>query len=163
MAVKAYFTDDKTPLKGLKSEPGANAQELIQMVATLEIAAGDDDGSTYLLFPDVPSSFKPLRATVMCDAITGGTDYDMGFYDKDNGTVVSKDKLMDGQTLASASKTLNGLGNVDIADLGAKKSIAELLSLTPTTAKSAYDIVLTGNTVGSGAGTVTVILEGFAA
>ena len=99
----------------------------------------------------------------MCDAISAGTDYELGLYDRNLGAVVSKGLFMTGQTLASASRVLNGLAAVDIADIGAKKSLAELLSLTPSTAKPAYDITLTGDTVGTAAGTVTVILEGFAA
>ena len=162
MAVENKYVDASTVL-GLTAEPGANGHEVIRMVATVEIAAADDDGSVYRFFKDVPSSFRPIVCTVMCDAITGGTDFDLGLYDRNLGAVVDKDVLMDGQTLASASKTLNGLGIVDIADIGAKKSLAELLTLTPSTAKPAYDIALTGNTVGTGAGTVTIILEGYAA
>ena len=162
MAVEDKYVDSATAL-GNTAEPGANGQEIIRMVATVEIAAADDDGSKYRLFKDVPSSFKPQRCTVMCDAITGGTDYELGVYDRNLGAVVSKGLFMTGQTLASASRVLDGLAAVDIADIGAKKSIAELLSLTPTTAKPAYDITLTADTVGSAAGTVTVVLEGFAA
>lgn len=160
--VEDKYVDPATAL-GNTAEPGANGQEIIRMIATVELAAADDDGSKYRLFKDVPSSFKPLACTVMCDAITGGTDFELGVYDRNLGAVVNKGLFMTNQTLATASRVLNGLAAVDIADIGAKKSIAELLSLTPTTAKPAYDIVLTGDTVGSGAGTVTVILEGFAA
>jgi len=162
MAVEDKYVDSNTAA-GLTAEPGAHGHEVIQMIATFEIAAADDDGSKYRVFKGVPSSFRPVACTVMCDAITGGTDFELGVYDTNLGAVVSKGLFMTGQTLASASRALNGLGNVDIADIGAKKSIAELLTLTPTTAKSSYDIVLTGDTVGSGAGTVTIVLEGFAA
>ena len=162
MAVKNYFTDNASSV-GEKSEPGSNAQGLITMVKTFEIASGDEDTSTYLFFKSVPSSFRPLRATLMCDAITGSTDNDIGLYNPRTGVVVDKDILLDGQTLASASKTLNGIGSVAIEDIGNLKSLAELLSLTPSTALAAYDIVLTSNTVGSADGTVTLILEGFAA
>lgn len=162
MAVQDYFANNKVNVGG-KEEPGANAHEWIQMVALVTIAAADDDGSTYKLFTNVPSSFRPIRGTLMCDAITAGTDFDIGLYDSRTGSVVDKDVLLDGQTLASASKTLNALGSVDIADIGAKKTLAELLNLTINQAQSQYDIVLTGNTVGSAAGDVVVILEGFAA
>ncbi len=64
---------------------------------------------------------------------------------------------MDGQTLASASKTINGFNAVDIANYG--KQIWELTTggtaISEATSK-AVDIVLTGNTVGSANGTVTV-------
>ena len=162
MATENYFTNyGSSPGFGEKTEPGSNAQEVVQAVATTEVAVADDNGSTYLLFKSVPSSFRLVELTVMCDAITGGTDYDIGVYNAETGVVVDKDLFMDGQTLATASRALNGLGNVNIADIGALKTIAELLGLTPTTAKSSYDIVLTGNTVGTAAGTVTAVLKGF--
>lgn len=162
MAVENYFTNNASNV-GEKTEPGSNAQEIITLVGTVEVAAADDDGSTYKLALSVPSSFRPIEATIMCDAITGGTDYDVGVYDPADGVVVDKDILVDGQTLATASRVLDGLSAVNIADIGALKSLAELLGLTPSTAKPAYDIVLTGNTVGTAAGTVTYILKGFAA
>jgi hypothetical protein len=164
MAVQAYLTNyASSPGFGEKLEPGRNAQEMVSVAGYTTVAAADDDTSTYLLIKSVPSSFRPVRATIQTDAITGGTDYDIGFYNSVTGVVVDKDILVDGQTLATASRTLDGLSNVDLADLGALKSIAELLGLTPTTAKATYDIVLTGNTVGSAAGDVRYILEGFAA
>lgn len=162
MAVENKYVDDSTAL-GLTAEPGAGANEIITFIATEELAAADDDGSVYRFFKDVPSSFKPVEIVVMCDAITGGTDFELGLYDRNFGAVVSKGLFMTGQTLASASRTINGLAAVDIADIGAKKSIAELLSLTPTTAKPAYDVALTGDTVGTAAGTVTIIMHGLAA
>ena len=120
MAVEDKYVDSATAA-GNTAEPGANGHEVIRMVATVEVAAGDDDGSKYRFFKAVPSSFRPIACTVMCDAITAGTDYDLGLYDVNLGAVVDKDVLMDGQTLATASKALNGLGIVDIADIGAKK------------------------------------------
>lgn len=162
MAVENYKTNQAANV-GEKTEPGSNAHEVVRIVAPVAIAAADDDGSTYLVAESVPSSFVPVKATILTDAITGGTDYDLGVYDSDTGVAVDADLFVDGQTLASASRTLDGLSAVDIADIGALKSIAELLGLTPSTAKSKYDLVLTGNTVGSAAGDVVVIFEGFAA
>jgi hypothetical protein len=164
MAVQNYLTNyGVTPGVGNKMEPGANAHEVVRMVAPAAIAAADDDGSTFLLFKNVPSSFKPVRATIMTAAITGGTDYDIGVYNPRTGAAVTKDLFVDGQTYASASRILDGLSNVSLANLGALKSIAELLGLTASTALPSYDIVLTCNTIGSGAGDTVYILEGFAA
>lgn len=159
MAVENYFTNNAVNV-GNKLSPGKGVSEVQRVVGSTAVAAADDDGSTYLL-GKLPSSFRPHQIKLMCDAITGGTDYDLGFYDPDTGIVVSKDVLMNGQTLASASKTLDGMSAVDIANIG--KTIAELLSLTPSTAKPYYDLVLTGNTVGTAAGDVVVIVDGLAA
>ena len=163
MAVENYFTNyGASPGFGEKLEPGRNAFDLCMVAGYATVAAADDDGSTYLLIKDVPSSFVPVKAFIECDAITSGTDYDIGVYDSETGAVVTKDLLVNGQTLATASKVLDGLSAVDLADLGALKSIAELLGLTPSTAKAKYDIVLTGNTVGSAAGDVRYLLMGLA-
>lgn len=164
MAVQNYFTNHATtPGIGEKLEPGAGPQEIVTIIGYAAPAVADDDGSTYLIAKSVPSSFRPVSITVKTTAITNGTDYDLGVYQAGTGVVVTKDLFMDGQTLASASRTLDGLANVSLANLGARKTIAELLSLTPTTAKSSYDIVLTANTVGSAAGDVVVEIRGYAA
>ena len=164
MAVENYLTNyAASPGIGEKQEPGANGHEVVRLVGHAVVAAANDDGSTFLIAKAVPSSFRPVRATVLTDGITGGTDYELGLYDSKTGAVVSKGLFMTGQTMASASRVLDGLAAVSVADLGAKKTIAELLSLTPSTAKSSYDLVLTADTVGSGAGNVVVIFEGYAA
>jgi len=162
MTVQNYFTNDASNV-GEKTEPGSNAHEVVKSVGATAILAADDDTSTYLLFANVPSSFVPVALTVMCDAITAGTDYNIGVANSETGVVVDDNLFADAIDLSSASRVIDGLENVDIADLGALKSIAELLGLTPTTAKSRYDIILTGITVGSAAGDVVAILEGLAA
>lgn len=163
MGVQNYFTNyASVPGFGEKQEPGANAQEIIEIIGYAAPAAADDDGSTFLIAKSVPSSFRPVDITVKTTAITSGTDYDLGVYNSRTGAVVTKDLFMDGQTLATASRILDGLSNVSLANLGARKTIAELLGLTPSTAKSEYDIVLTANTVGSAAGDVVVVIRGYA-
>lgn len=136
--------------------PGA---EEVTMVATFEVAAADDDGSVYRVFKAVPSNLIPTEVTIACDAITGGTDYDLGLYKTDLGAVVDKDVLMDGQTLASALTRATGhqLGLAAV-DVSAVKSTLATLS-AQTNPDVAYDIALTGNTVGTAAGTVTVIAK----
>lgn len=162
MAVENKYVDANTVL-GNTAEPGANGHEVIRYVANAAVAAADDDGSIYRLFKDIPNSFRPTRIRVLTDGITGGTDYELGLYDRNLGAVVSKGLFMTNQTMASASRAIDGLANVSVLNIGNKATIAELLSLTPSTAKPAYDIALTADTVGAAAGNVTVILEGFAA
>ncbi len=162
MAVQDYFANNASNV-GEKTEPGSNAHEVVRAVGAVAVAAADDDTSTYLLIQNVPSSFVPVALTIMCDAITAGTDYNIGVANSETGVVVDDNLFADAIDLSSASRTVDGLENVDIADLGALKSIAELLALTPSTALSRYDIVLTGITVGSAAGDIVGILEGFAA
>lgn len=162
MAVENKYTDANI-VAGNKAITGRGGHELVVFEGYAAVAAADDDGSIYRVIKDLPSSFRPVRCTVQCTAITGGTDFELGVYDRNLGAVVSKGLFMTNQTLATASRALDGLANVTVADLGARKSIAELLSLTPSTAKPAYDLALTGDTVGTAAGDVRVILEGYLA
>ena len=160
MAVEDKYTNSSVA-SGERGAAGFGGHELVVFRGTAAIAAADDDGSKYRIIKGIPSSFKPLRCTVRTEAITGGTDYELGLYDTDLGAVVSKGLFMTGQTLASASRAIDGLSNVAVGNLG--KTIAELLSLTPSTAKPSYDLVLTGDTVGSAAGNVDIVLEGYSA
>lgn len=137
-------------------------EKLVSMTATFEKAAGDSDTSVWRLFKGLPSGLKPKKIVVMCDAISGFTSADLGFYPTDGGLIATsadgdKDILMAAQTLASASRVLDGMAAVDLPDIG-KKSIADLLghSVELGTDKGFYDLALTGNTVGGNAGSVTV-------
>jgi hypothetical protein len=131
----------------------------ITMVNTVAIASADDDGSVYRFFSSVPSNLIPTEITITTDGQTGMTDCDLGLYKVAGGAVVDKDVLMDGQTLASALTRASGhqlgLANVNIAD--ATKTLAVLSAQTDPDA--CYDIALTANTVGSAAGTVTIIAK----
>jgi hypothetical protein len=144
--------------KKVKAALAAGANE-VTMVNTVELAAADDDGSVYRFFAGVPANMIPTEITVTCDAITNGTDFDLGLYKTAGGAVVDKDVLMDGQTLASALTRATGhqlgLANVNIADAG--KTLAVLSAQADP--DPCYDIALTGNTVGSAAGTVTIIAK----
>jgi len=137
------------------SKAQTNGAKFQTIIETVEIASGDDNGSKYRVARlQANAVIKEIK--ILCDAITGGTDYDLGIYEvpeTNDGAVIDKDCFMDGQTLASASKTINGFNAVDIANYG--KQVWELAGLTEATNK-AVDIVLTGNTVGSADGTVTV-------
>lgn len=155
MAVENKYIDSDRASGYLSDAVSSGGGKVIKIVKTFEIAAADDDGSVYRI-AQIGSSDVLLSATVMCDAITGGTDFEMGLYNTNTGSVVSKGLFMTGQTLATASKVLDGIAAVDIANRD--KEIYEMLSLT-TDPKKVYDIALTGDTVGTAAGTVTVVLE----
>lgn len=132
------------------------------MVATFEVAAADDNGSVYRLFKNVPPSLIPIDIKIFNDAITGCTDVELGLYEplEAGGAVIDQDILMDtldisgGKTHASPG---DGLGAVDIANV--QKRLFELAGHTLATRKNGYDIALTANTVGSAAGTISVIAK----
>ena len=123
-------------------------------IDTLEINATDDDTSTYRL-ARVPSNAVLDTITIKNDAITGGTDFFLGFYDINDGAAIDADALRGTTSLASAGD-IDGLGSIDIANFG--KEVWELAGLTENPHKL-VDIVLTGNTVGTATGTVTAIVK----
>jgi len=123
-------------------------------IDTLEINATDDDTSTYRL-ARVPSNAVLDTITIKNDAITGGTDFFLGFYDINDGDAIDADALLGTTSLASAGD-IDGLGSINIANFG--KEVWELAGLTEDPHKL-VDIVLTGNTVGTATGTVTAIVK----
>jgi len=132
---------------------------LIAMATTFEVAAADDDASIYRLFKSLPATLIPVQIYINNDAITAGTDYDLGFYKSESGVVIDKDSLADGADLSSAhamGSELNGLTALGAEYVG--KNISEILNtkLTDTTKYETVDICLTANTVGTAAGTVSV-------
>jgi hypothetical protein len=160
MAVEDKYVDSLVAAGKVGKAALTCGDKVVVMVATEEIAAADDDGSVYRFFRSVPSNLIPIEITVMSDGVTGMSDTDLGLYQVgEDAAVVDKDVLMDGQTLASALTRATGhqlgLANVNIADAG--KTLAVLSAQTDP--DPSYDICLTANTVGSGAGTVTIIAK----
>ena len=136
--------------------------ELFVAMTTFETAAADDDGSVYRLFKSVNPHYIPVKIDVTNDAITSGTDWDLGLYlpskDGVDGAVINKDIFADGMDLSSAhlrTAALDGLVTVDAAS--SLKRIYEHAGDTLATRELGYDIALTANTVGSAIGTITVV------
>jgi hypothetical protein len=162
MAVENKFFDTNL-INHTRQDVKTTGARIVGLYKTGEIAAADTDASVYGIGL-ISSNWVPRQIIVMCDAITAGTDYDLGLYEFDGensvpGAVVDKDIFMDGQTLASASRVLDGLAAVDIANIN--KPIWEILGLT-VDSKKQYVLALTANTVGSADGTVTIRAEFYA-
>lgn len=157
MAVEDKYTNtDAAADKKIGAAFSGNGVETFTALATFEVAAADDDGSVYRVFKSVNSNLIPVNIEILHDAITGGTDYDVGLYETNLGAVVDKDVLADGISLATATtggtNNNKGLTSVDFAN--AEKTLGELSGQTVVSAS--YDIAITANTVGTAAGTVTV-------
>lgn len=129
--------------------------------ATFEVAALDDDGSIFRVFKNVSPNIIPTWIGISCDAITGGTDWVLGLYKPELGAVISANCLMTTQTLATAAPlgqgALNGLKGLDVANVNQR--IFEIAGHTISNKLDSYDIALTANTIGTVAGTVTVVME----
>lgn len=136
--------------------------EIGALFVTFEVAAADSDASVYRLFHGLPYGTIPLLLLIANDAITDGTDYDVGLYDTDLGAVIDKDVFADGLDLSSAHASLtpgtalDGLLTVAIENRG--KELWEHAGHTVSNLRDTYDIALTANTVGSAAGTVSALL-----
>ena len=133
---------------------------LREQVATVEIAAADDDGSTYRLFR-VHTSDRVSSIEIFNDAISGGTDFNIGAYDvADAGGAIidGGNSWGDAVTMASARTTptdvcyeINDVANIE-------QEVWEVLALTSDPNKF-VDIVLTAVTVGTVAGTISARLR----
>lgn len=145
---------DNTP--PLEVSPFLKGGREYQDVATVEVAAADDDTSVYRLFR-IRSSDRISSILLANDVITGGTSFDLGVYQNaaNGGAVLSVSLFADAVDLSSAhgftdntyEKTATNIDKVE-------KRLWELLGLSADPGVS-YDICLTANTVGSGAGTIS--------
>ncbi|MDZ4253537.1 MAG: hypothetical protein U1A72_13300 [Sulfuritalea sp.] len=134
---------------------------LKEAVGTVEVAAADDDDSVYR-FCRVHSSWRPSQLQIASDAITGGTDFDIGLHDiaaTNSGAVVDADLFASAVDLSSASALTDRLYEATATNISKiEKAIWELLALASDPGKF-YDLTATGNTVGTAAGTIAVALR----
>lgn len=160
MAVENKYINSDL-VAGRKAIPALiNGDEGKVAVATFEVAAADDDGSIYRVFR-VNSNMIPVSITVTNDAITGGTDYDIGIYDvldgPTNGAVKDADALADGLDLSSARVEGSGISGLSAVPIeNATQRLINLATDTYPDAPGEYDIAITANTVGTADGTITV-------
>jgi len=150
---------------GKKAEAAfSEGAKTVTLIETVEIAAADDDASVYRFFKSLNPDLIITRIELLNDAITGFTDAEIGFYEPTEagvvGAAIDIDALMGTQDINGGNargSEQNGLTAVDIADV--KKRIWELAGDTQATKRRGYDIALTANTVGSAAGTVSMLID----
>jgi hypothetical protein len=135
---------------------------LREQVATIAVAAADDNNSTYRMCR-VHSSWRISEMTMFNDAITTGTDYNIGLFAiaEDGGAVVDENAYSDAVSFASGSLTgvqvMYEAGSaVGIEDI--EQAVWQNAGLTADPGLW-YDVVLTGITVGSGAGDLAMRLR----
>jgi len=127
------------------------------------VAAADDNGSVYRVFRQVPGDLRFLQAALANEAITGGTQFSLGIYRPGiGGAVIDIDAFCLNQDLSAARASLfpgvalNAGNLVTIGNIG--KKLFELAGHTDSNRLSAYDICLTGTTVGTAAGIVALMM-----
>ena len=127
---------------------------------TAAVAAADDDGSTYRLVR-LPGNAIVHQIWIYNDAITGGTDYDLGIYQtaEDGGAVQDADRFGSAISMASARTTspIDGRHEKDNITTVAPSAFPWMNPSTSTSGSNVdYDLTFTANTVGTGAGDITV-------
>ena len=158
MGVEDKYVGSNIADEKLENPAFNGGSNLVCMKRTLEVAAADDDGSVFRVFKNINANLIPVDIQIFNDAITSGTDYDLGFHETNLGDVVDKDALVDGADLSSGNllgSPLSGLTAVGVDEV--EKKIFELAGHTNITKKAGYDLTLTANTVGSSVGTISVV------
>jgi hypothetical protein len=159
MAVENKYVDSdiQNQKKGLAA--AVHGAKSITLIKSFEVAAADDNGSVYRVIKNVDPHLIIADIEILNDAITAGTDYDLGLYEplERGGAAIDADVFVNGIDLSSArihGAGANGLTAVDVANAG--RRIYEHAGHTLETRKLGYDIAFTGNVVGTAAGTITL-------
>ena len=158
MAVENKYINADIVAGKLAKAAHSNGGKVFGLVGTFEVAAADDDGSVYRVFKNLPADLIPMKIELLNDAITGATDYEIGLYKTNLGAAKDIDCLLGTTDINAGSargSAVDGLGAVALSD--AEKMLYELAGDTFATREAGYDLAITANTVGSAAGTVTVI------
>lgn len=155
MAVEDKYVNSDIVAGKLASALGSGTARAFVGQVLCQVAAADDDGSVYRLFKNVPADYSIAAIFIKNDAITSGTDYDLGIYTTGvAGAAKDADVLVDGADLSSAATGTYLV--VDPAKAG--DALFELAGDTASAKAEGYDIALTANTVGSGAGDILVTI-----
>lgn len=123
---------------------------------TVEVAAADSDTSVYR-FVRLPSNAIIHKIEIYNDAITGGTAYECGIHKNaaDGGAVVDADVFATTLDLSSAHATPLDIAFEAYDFANCEKKLWEQLGLSADSFLQ-YDLTMTGTTVGTAAGTITV-------
>lgn len=159
MAVEDKYINSNVASGKLAKAAHSGGAEVFCMVETFEVAAADDDGSVYRVFKNLPGDLIPVKIDLLNDAITAATDYEIGLYEtgiagaaKDIDCLLGTTDISAGNARGSA---VDGLGAVALSD--AEKALFELAGDTTSSREAGYDLAVTANTVGSAAGTITIM------
>lgn len=127
--------------------------------ATIAVAAADDDGSLYYVLP-VRSSWSIKHIWVYNDAITSGTDYDVGLYSTASTPAsVSAQAYGSAVSMASARTTSPADVLFEAKDIiNVNKKVWEDAGLSADS-NVWYWLTLKANTVGTAAGDITLVVH----
>lgn len=122
---------------------------------TVEVAAADDDGSVYRL-ARVNSNWHIVSLLTLNDAITLGSQYDLGLYQiaENGGSPLSKACYAEAVSMATARSIPVDLA-FEARNIDAIRNLVYQDGGLTTDSQRAYDLCFTANTVGTGAGTIS--------
>ena len=133
---------------------------VMQKCETIETAAADASGQDYRLFR-INAQDRITGIQIHCDAISTGTDFDLGVYAINGGAVVDVDAFINTESLSTAiagdGVTLDYLFYTkDVATI--KQRVWEDAGVTTDPGNIQYDVALTSNTDVDGAGTISLAI-----
>lgn len=153
----AITNADATPI--VKNAHALQGGQLLCSVATVAVAAADDDTSVFR-FVRVPSNAVVVKIELLNDALTSGTDYHFGLHQTaaNGGAVVNVNVWANALDLSSARVAPLDITHEAGSDTPieyAEKKVWELAGASADTGRE-YDITATANTIGSAAGDITL-------
>lgn len=124
--------------------------------ATVTHLASDNDGSSYLLYKNVPADAVLHDHEIENAAITLGTSYKIGVFNPITGAAISDACFASGLDMsAAATKNAPKDGLSALSHEQTSKPIFEIAGHTAANKLPTYDIVLTGVTAGTALGKIT--------
>lgn len=144
---------------GTKNPTTATEGTMKSSTVTVAIAAADNDGDIWHVLP-VFSSWSIKHIWVYNDAITSGTSYDIGLY-----TTAATPAVVDVDAYASAVDMSSARTSAPIDAAYEARNITSVNNkvhqdgAVTTDPQAWYWLSLTGNTVGSAAGDITLVVE----
>lgn len=162
MAAKNDFVTQNASSKDVDVDVAARfcGAPVKKVAFSFEKAAGDIDGSIWRVARVSPFA-KILSIKLACDAITSLTDLDIGFYKplEVGGTEIDKDCLKDGLDPHTGQTAIVEMYVPDLANIGKEAYLIAGVTAANARKYGAFDVALTGNTAGTGAGTIAGVLE----
>lgn len=127
--------------------------------SNIEIKSADASNGDIFRVATLPIIATIVKVEIGTTALTSATDNDLGFYKVNGGDVVDVDILADGQSLATASKSIDGLKDVSVANMN--KTIKDLYKAVNSTGTALnnekyVDVALTINTAPTANGNISV-------
>jgi hypothetical protein len=151
--LSTLYTRIKNKSTILPNQSGRGGAFMVK--TTIAVAGTEAAGDTFRLF-SVPASGIPGFAGVLNTAVTGATDCDLGIFELgENGTVLDKDVLIDGISLAVAA--VSTVRNVPVLVADSEKNFWQLAGKTGDPVGE-LDVCWTFNAAPTASGTIVTTL-----